>query len=344
MNRTHPRRPVPRAPWRLPAAAVLTLGALALAACGGQPTADSSDAVGQPAEGTVAYPLTLENCGHALTFDAPPERVLLLHSAPVTAFAALGILDRVTARAGAFPSAYYDADTEAALEEIPSLTEQVDASGHYEISEEAVIAEAPDLVMGATDGVTREGLADAGIPQLIVPSQCPGATDSPGFADVSDLVTSYGEIFDRPEAAAAYSAALAERVVEIDAATARETRTAAALYPTIGGAVGYAYGNVSMAHPQLEAAGFTNVFGEVDERVFEVSIEELLDRDPDVLVLLHIDGDPEEVEAHIRSLPGAETLTAVTDDALLTQLFNFSEPPTPLVIDGLAHIVEAFAE
>ena len=115
------------------------------------------------------------------------------------------------------------------------------------------------------------------------------------------------------------------------------------LYPTVGGGVTYAYGTASMAHPQLEAAGFRNVFDDVDERVFEVTIEELLGRNPDVLVLLHSDGDPAAVEKALTGLPGAGDLTAVRTGNVMTQLFNFTEPPTPLSIDGLERIVDGSA-
>ncbi len=296
--------------------------------------------------GDDAFPLTVENCGREFTLEEPPERILLLHSAPVTTLAELDLLDRVVAKAGAFPEEYVGAETRERLEEIPSLVgaDAIDADGHYELSQEEVVAQEPDLVMGETDGVTQDGLADAGIPLLIVPSQCPAAADSPDFGDVYDLVETYGEIFDRREAAGVYAEQLRSDVERLRADAAQEERTAAALYPTPGGGAGWAYGNVSMVHPQLEAAGFENVFGDVDERVFEVSAEELLERDPDVLVLLHITGDPDPFEEAVRSLPGAEAMTAVREDAILVQLFNFSEPPTPLTVDGLERIIEAFGD
>lgn len=56
-----------------------------------------------------------------------------------------------------------------------------------------------------------------------------------------------------------------------------------------------------------EAAGFTNGFTDTQERVFEVTMEELFGRNPDVLVLLYGDGDPTAVEAAVTGLPGAET-------------------------------------
>ncbi len=121
-----------------------------------------------------------------------------------------------------------------------------------------------------------------------------------------------------------------------------ESRTAAVLYPTVGGGVTYAYGSTSMAHPQLEAAGLTNVFGDSTERVFEVTLEELLGRNPDVIIMLYGDGDPKAVETAVTGLPGAEKLTAVQNGDLLVQLFNFTEPASPLSVDGLEKIVERF--
>jgi len=73
-----------------------------------------------------------------------------------------------------------------------------------------------------------------------------------------------------------------------------------------------------------------------------VTLEELLGRNPDVLILLYGDGDPAQVEQAVTSLPGAEKLKAVRDRAVMTQLFNFTEPPSPLSVDGLEKIAERF--
>jgi len=97
-----------------------------------------------------------------------------------------------------------------------------------------------------------------------------------------------------------------------------------------------------MAHPQLEAAGFEDVFADVDERVFEVSTEDLLERDPDVIILLHNAGDPKTVEESITQLAGAEDLTAVKNGDVMAQLFNFTEPPSALSVDGLERIIDRF--
>lgn len=321
-------------PSRLvPVAVLLTAG---LAACGAKGGGDATT----PAAG--ARPVTIENCGAEVSFDRTPERVVLLGPA-VPFLVELGVLDRVTARAGHFPPAYFDEETGADLDQIPVLTDELDTSGHLQISKETVISQEPDLVLGQTDTLSRETLAAVGIPLIEEPAMCEQGLDEPGFDDVYDQLEVYGKVFDREaqarEAIAGLKADLAAVESRVDA---DESRTAAVLYPTVGGGPTYAYGTKSMAHPQLEAAGFRNVFANVDERVFEVGLEELLGRDPDVLILLHSDGDAAEVEAAVTRLPGAEELTAVRNGDVLAQLFNFTEPPTPLSIAGLERIVERF--
>lgn len=326
-------------PALVAAAAALSL---VVTACGATPGQVDGKASASP-EG---FPLTVTNCGAKVTFDAPPERVVLLSSSAVPFLADLDLLDTVVARAGAYPTAYYDEETQDALDAIPLLTDALDSSGHLQISKETVLAQKPDLVLGEAENLTRESLGAAGIPLLDEPAMCPEGVTDPSFDDVAEQMTAYAQVFGVPEAGARAAAAASDRVDAVRAgitgAPADQTRTAAVLYPTVGGGTTYAYGAHSMAQPQLEAAGFTNVFGDVQERVFEVSLEELIGRDPDVLILLHSDGDPSAVKEAVTSMNGAHTLTAVREDKILVQLFNFTEPPTPLSIDGLEKIVEHF--
>ncbi|MBM2621857.1 ABC transporter substrate-binding protein [Actinoplanes sp. LDG1-06] len=288
----------------------------------------------------AGYPLTMKNCGADVTFDKAPERLVMLKSSAVPFLHDLGVMDRVTARAGQYPKEYYDAATQAEIDKVPLLTDKTDTSGHLQISKEVVISQQPDLVLGEVDNLSRDTLSAVDIPLLEEPTMCEGNTDAPTFDSIYAQMEAYGKVFGRQSEAATAVTALKDRMSKIKAE--KSGRTAAVLYPTVGGGVTYAYGNASMAHPQLEAAGFTNVFADSKERVFEVTLEELLGRNPDVLILLYGDGDPKAVEQAVTGLPGAEKLKAVQNKNLMTQLFNFTEPPTPLSIDGLERIVERF--
>ncbi|GAA5115117.1 ABC transporter substrate-binding protein [Alloalcanivorax gelatiniphagus] len=312
--------------------------ATTLAACGAEAGGT------EPAStSTGSYPVTIENCGVDVTFERPPERLVLLKSSAVPFLHELGVMDRVTARAGAYPQDYYDEETLAELDDIPLLTDEMDSSGHLQISQEVVIGQEPDLVLGQVDNLSRETLDAVGIPLIEEPALCETAAGRPAFDDVYDQLEVYGTVFGREAEADAAIAELQQDLAAIRSEVGRGSgRTAAVLYPTVGGGTTYAYGTGSMAHPQLEAAGLDNVFGDVDERVFEVTLEELLGRDPDVLVLLHSEGEPGPVEDALTSLPGAGELTAVRNGDVMTQLFNFTEPPSPLVIEGLERIVDRF--
>ncbi|HWS34050.1 MAG TPA: ABC transporter substrate-binding protein [Actinoplanes sp.] len=284
--------------------------------------------------------ITINNCGVDVTFDKAPERVVMLKSAAVPYLHSLGVMDRVVSRAGQYPKEYYDAATQAEIEKVPLLTDKHDTSGHLQISKEVVIAQTPDLVLGEVDNLSRDTLSAVNIPLLEEPAMCKNATAVPTFDDIFKQMETYGKVFGRESEAATAVTALKARFDKIK--TSSTGRTAAVLYPTVGGGVTYAYGSASMAQPQLEAAGFQNVFGDSKERVFEVTLEELLGRNPDVLILLYPDGDAHAVEQAITTLPGADKLKAVQSGNVMTQLFNFTEPPTPLSIDGLEKIVQRF--
>ena len=324
-------------PKRTAHIALLVASVLALSACGGGATEPSTSA-------DEGYPVTVENCGAEVQFDSAPEELVLLKSASVPALHELGVLDRAVARAGAFPEEYFDDATLAELEEIPQLTSDVDATGHLQISKEVVVAEQPDVVFGEIENLPRQSLGQVGISLLEEPALCASNPDTePDFQGVYDQLELYGDVFDRRDEAETYIAELQDRVATAsDQVPENEERTAAVLYPTVGGGTTYAYGSGSMAQPQLEAAGFTNVFENSSERVFEVSSEQLLGMDPNIIILLHSEGDPNDVETALRNLPGAGDLQAVQNDDVMVQLLNFSEPATPLSVTGLERIVERF--
>ncbi|MGI5204814.1 ABC transporter substrate-binding protein [Spirillospora sp. CA-108201] len=294
---------------------------------------------------TGSHPVTVRNCGVDVRLDRAPSRVMIVNSAPLQYLSSLGVLDRLTSRAGKFPPEYYSKETLDAVGRVPSLTDRLGSDGHLRISTESIIAEEPDLLLGLPEGVTRESLAAAGIPVLNEPSFCPEGIRNPGYETIYSQMRLYGRVFDREGKAEQAVRNLQKRIEAIEAGpSARKGRKVAVLWPYRGeGTVG-AYGNQSMATPQLRTLGAENVFADVDKRVFEVSMEELLGRDPDVIVLLHTDGTDQEIKQALLDIPGAEDLRAVGNDAITVQLFNFTEPPTPLVLDGLERLATYLRE
>ena len=322
--------------------ATCALGALLpLAAC----STDSGGGVDTAANGTTDAAISVENCGDTITFDAAPERVTLLDNPAVATLAALGVLDRVTAKAGLYPTEYYSDDVAAQLDEIPTLTDQVDATGHLQISRENVVETTPDLVIGSSDTVNRQTLGANGAPLLDEPAFCGSLTGEVSFEDVYDQVELYGTVFEKEDQAEAYIAELKERVAAVsEAIPADEERTVAVLFPTPGSSATYAYGTGSMSYPLVDVAGLDNVFGDEDERVFEVTAEELINRNPDVIITLHTDSNVDAIVKAVQDLPGAGALEAVQNDMIYPMLLSFAEPPSPLTVDGLEQLADYLEE
>lgn len=302
-------------------ATVILASSLLLASCSGQDETTTEDAV------------SVDNCGDTVTLDAAPETVTVLKPASVTTLSRLGVLDRVTHRAGHYPAGYYDDTTNRALDDIPSITDQTDESGHLQISREEVVVTDPDLVLGETDTVNRQTLASSGIPLIEEPALC-GALGEVTWDDVWDQIRVYGTVFDREEEAETYVSELQDQLNGMETG-AGDDLSIAVLYPTIGGGVTYAYGAGSMATPVVTATGADNVYGDQPQRVFEVAAEDIVDRNPDVILALHSDGRAEDIVEAVNRLPGIGTTTAGRERNILPMLLNYAEPPTPLAVDGV---------
>jgi iron complex transport system substrate-binding protein len=330
----------------------------ATAACGGNTSSNDTAASADPPSSTAAtspvdtsataasFSATLDSCGTTLSFDAPPERVVLMEASYVNVLDSLGALDSIVTTIGNFPSAYYTPDQQAALAGIPNLASEQESTGGVIVSLEAVVALEPDLVIGyETDALTAAGLAERDIPLYTIPPFC----DTPppvSFDNVYAEIERLGEVFDAPAAAEAANTELRSRLAAFDGNATGNGRTAAALFVSSDGSAVYGYSKLGMVHPQMEALGLVNVFADLPERVPEVSVEELIDRNPEVLILLYTDtaATSQDITNLVTGLPGADAIAAVQSGTLIPMLFNFAEPPSPLVFDGLDLLSAALTE
>lgn len=306
--------------------ALLLTGALMLSGClsGGGASA-----------GTAEEGYAVDNCGHTFEFTSPPERIVLQDVSAVKTLAALGVLEKVVAKAGYFPEEYFDDETNAVLGGIKTLSDRLGESGHLEITKEAVIAENPDLVVGVSNAVNPETVS--AVPVINEPGFC-GEARNASFEHVYKEIDLHAAIFQQQGRAEAFKDELRARVAAIDDRVGRG-RSVAVLYPAVKGSTIYAYGADSMSNPIVEAVGLMNVFSDVKERVMEISAEQLVAADPDVILLLHSGED--DLEAHVTSLPGAAGIAAVRERAIIPMLLAHAEPPTPMAVDGAELLEEA---
>ncbi len=300
---------------------------LALAGCADEGTPSAAPTTSAPgAASTTApastFPVTVDNCGTEVTFDAPPERIVTIKSSTAELVAALGAADRLVGTA--FSDGPPPADLAPALADVPVISEKVPG-------QEALLALEPDLVYGgwesnfSADGVgERDVLAGYDIATYVSPSACkePGYQPDPlTFDDVFDEVREAGAVLGEPAAA--------EEVVAAQQATLDAVEPLAGqsvVWWSSGTDTPFVGAGIGAPQMMLEAAGLTNVFAGVHDTWASVGWEEVVAADPDVLVLVDsVWNTAENKKAALAANPATAALDAVREERYVVVPFAGSE-------------------
>lgn len=320
---------------------MVTAGLLTLSACSG---GDSNNSAA-PLDPASAFPMTVTDCGREVVLETRPERVLTMGSVAATLMWAAGATDKITARANEGGVSLGPA--EEALEKVPLI------SPNQELPREVIIGQEPDLVISYGLNMTNaQDLEVAGIKSIINAGFCDGTGSGPNpdgdvdFDDVYADIELYGRIFGTEAAATQTLADLRRRVTAVrDQLRNAPSSVSTAAGLTLSGDNVRVYGFTNMTHAQIEALGLTDVFADVKERIAEVSIEELINRDPDFLIFLAGGAQSAtraEVEQALRTLPGIDRVTAVREGryVLLESPFILG---SPLAVNGLEEMAKELA-
>ncbi len=284
------------------------------------------------------YPVTIKSCEEDITFNAAPEKVVMLTETNASILYSLGVLDTVKFRAGAGSAdAVFTADLKAAMSKIPEIQGKTNATGGVVLSTEALIETEADLVLGYDATVDRKALKKAGI-QLYTPDAfCPKFSvkkASWGLADKE--IDKMAKVFGVTEKGEQLKAKLQDDLKKLSTHDAKAT-TGVALYIGGQGEAVYAYGAPSMIQPIFEANNITNVYADSEERVFSVTVEDLLEKNPDWVVILVSDyAKSQEMGANKRLLQvqGTSGLQALEKNQVLFLPFNLIDPPSNLSVQG----------
>ncbi|MGW8848389.1 ABC transporter substrate-binding protein [Streptomyces xiamenensis] len=310
----------------IPSTAALCLLGLTAACSNGttDPDTTATPTAQGPASRT-AYPLTIDNCGHPITFEEPPSRVLLLNGtsvAEVESFIALGLEDRILANS----QSYGVSDDPEMVERIAALpTGGLSLNENFEVPREQVLALEPDLVIStwaggfdaATGSATRDQLDAAGINSLVTPVNCaygdPAARpedqqryDAQSVESSFELLYALAEIFDVPDRAAAHVertraelADIAEAVEGVEPVSVLVVYPGMAMMNNNGLPAVFAGG---LFDDIVERAGGVNVFaGRTGPELADINVEALATADVDVLVIGLFEED-EDGERYARDL------------------------------------------
>lgn len=282
-------------------------------------TAATSTGTGGP------YPVVLDNCGTTVRLDAPPRRVVTIKSSTAELLLSLGLGDRIVGRA--YPDGPLPDDL-ASTTTAPVIADKVPGT-------EAVLALGPDFVYaGWESNLTADGagdrgtLAGLGVATYVSPSACrePGYQPDPlTFDDVWAEVREVGTLFGVDAAADALVTRQRAALAAVEPVGRGDGRPTALWYSS---ASETPYVGTGIGAPQMimDAAGLDNVFADVHDTWASVGWEDVVARDPDVIVL--VDAQWSGVEKKIGILednPATARLTAVRERRYLVVPFAATE-------------------
>lgn len=317
----------------LTAALVATLVATA---CGTTDPTDAADPAG------AATAIEVDNCGIDVGFDVPPQRIVGLNSGAVEVLLALGVEDRIVGAVGREES--IQPRLRAGFDRLPLL----DSGSEDYPSSEVILELEPELIYSVypsafrdTGIASRQELADLGVATYLAPGRCPDrdATTPLSVEEIWTEIEQVGALVDADEAAAALiddqRAALA--AVRDGLPNLGELEVFWWDVGTDDPLAGACCGAPGMI---LRELGLTNVFDDLDDHWSSVSWEQVVERDPDVIVMVDFgEGDIADKRDFIADDPTLRELRAFRDDAVVVLPFSQTTP-------GLQNVdaIEALAQ
>jgi len=278
-------------------------------------------ACGPPAPEDTAPPriAVVDDAGHSVQLSAPARRIVSLIPARTDVILALGASDRIIARTRW--------DEHPALADLPSIDNALTPSIEW------LVSQSPDLIIAWPDGQARTvvtRLRELGVPVY--------ASSVETIADVERAIGHIGTLLGLERQA--------DSLLTRISATLDSVRAVVANAPPVD--VAYALGIEpatvagpgTFIHEMLEAAGGRNVFADARARWPQVSVEALVRRAPQVLIVGGSgEGGIENTRALLQ-LPGWRDLPAVRSGRVYEVDADAVNRPGPSLIATVRRFAE----
>ena len=293
--------------------------------------------------GMASAEVSVQSCDRTVTFDAPPERAISNDVNLTEMMLVLGLADRMIGYTGISGWKTVDEEMRAGVEALPELSER------YPSKEVLVGADADFFFAGWNYGmkvggeVTPETLAPFGIQVYELTESCIHITDKQK-ASIDDMyadLLNLGTIFGVEERAAnlveSYKAELAAFTQSLE--TGEPPRVF--VYDS-GEDTPFTAGLYAMPTALIEAAGGRNVMDGFEKSWGTVTWEEVVDQNPEVIVIINYGAvTAEQKREFMRSNPAFAELDAVKHDRFVT-LEYVEATPGPRNIRAIKTLAEAF--
>ena len=293
--------------------------------------------------GVASAETTVQSCNRTVTFDAPPERAISNDVNLTEMMLVLGLADRMVGYTGISGWKTLDEEMRAGVEELPELSEK------YPSKEVLVGADADFFFAGWNYGmkvggeVTPETLDPFGIQVYELTESCNHIMqkDKASIDDMYNDLLNLGRIFDVEDKATAlvqgYRAELAAFTDNLET----DAPLRVFVYDS-GEDAPFTAGLYAMPTALIEAAGGVNVMDDFNKSWGSVTWEEVVERNPEVIVIVNYGNvTAEQKREFMMSNPAFAELEAVKNDRFVT-LEYVEATPGPRNIRAIKTLATAF--
>lgn len=302
-----------------------TLSMAMVAAMGGM----SAFAEEETESGTV-YPFTLDNYGREVTISQKPDKVLTLGPNCTELFAALGLQDQVVGRSLVNHS-------RGPLEEYKDAVDSIPQLNYSSATREAIITSGADFIYALDWEIGDEGCNIDEVEPLGMTVYVNSASSlEEQYQEIRDL----GKIFDIEDTAEAFINDQESRIAAVQEKLADQEPVDVLIYDSGNDGVFTCSGS-NFESLLVGLAGGHNIFDDLNDKQWvTVSYEEVLARDPDI-ILIH-DYDSPSVEEKIAEIESNPTLSQL--DCVKNERFGIITLESVLPGDRMAYAVESMAK
>lgn len=283
------------------------------------------------------FPVTIKNANRDVTFEEAPERVVGLYQQEAELFAALDLEDKLVGYSMVID--HTPEEYEEKLKDVEVLSE----TGYP--SKEVLLETDPDFVIGSERTFTDNGAGTVeefdklNIAAYVTESEKPETIDNMVYKQIEEIAKIFG-VQDRGEELIESIQADVDDITE----KVKDVDEPVKVLIMSGGESGSAQvsGGASLDSHLIELAGGENVFADEDEYLLEASWEEIIDRNPDVIVTSYCCGtEPRDLEKVLGDHASLQDVTAVKEQNYVAAAVE-DTTGNVRVVQGLQILAEGF--
>ncbi len=291
-----------------------------------------------------AFPVTVKSCNRDVTFEEAPKRAVSNDVNLTEMMLALKLQDRMVGYTGISGWKTLDESLREGVKELPEL------SPKYPSKEVLLEADADFYFAGWNYGmkvggeVTPETLSPFGIKVYELTESCSHimAKAKPTMDDMFVDLLNLGKIFGVEDRADALVAGYKTGLTKVQERIGTIKEPVRVFVYDSGTEKPFTSGRFGIPTAMIEAAGGINIMEDVEKSWTEVSWEPVIDRNPEVIVIVDYgDVTAEQKIAFMKENPAFKNLDAVKNDRFVV-LAYVEATPGPRNVAAIERLAEAF--